>query len=553
MRRTGTFCLTAAAFGAFALTALKADVIVYDISVAAKMAASAGGGAGGGAGGNPGAAGAAEGAAPMPAAGGMGDMPAGAGGQIPGQPRPANVSLRITLQGDATVQGRLISYRHPSLKDSISFSMDVDPIEMIEAPTLLQQLNRRVGQAGKDPAALMAAAVWGLKKGLLKDFYATIDKVLAIDPKYEAAVRVLELKKKLDESLPENAAAENELKSIVQRPGMRVVSSKHYILLTDTPSKAEAGRRRNRADERLALLEQTHEVFLQFFTANGVNGLEVPHERLKAVLFNEYRDYHDFVSAANASSSGSSGFWDARRNVCVFHDGAAGEETAALENIHKGIKDVAEQARRQRGDPNLVRFAKAVELLVEVSRENASVRSVTRAATLQMAGSTGLLPRQVMVPQWVRDGLATYFESPIDAAWSGVGAVSDKRLASERTALPFDQIIGDQVAGSLPPAGGRSREGGPSWALTHYLFENRLPELITYYRMIGEMPADVVLGPDVLAQVFSRAFGGSPRQVELDWRNNMRTLKSDVDAIKETGKVTKSRSLQSNAATEGAM
>jgi hypothetical protein len=465
MQRNGRFLLMTATVGFLAATGLNADVIVYDISVATKMAASVGGGAGGNPGAVPGAGAPIDGA-PMPNPGDMGDLPGASGGQIPGQARLPAANLRISLQGDATVQGRLISYRHPSLKDSISFSMDVDPIEVIEAPTLLQQLNRRVGQAGKDPAAMMGAAMWGLKKGLLRDFYLTIDKILEIDPKYEPALRVLELKKKFEEPLPDNPAAETELQRLVDRPGMRVVAGKHYLMLTDTPSKAETGRRRNRADERLALLEQTYETFLLFFAANGVDGLEIPKERLKVVLFNEYRDFHDFKNAVNPPTSGQSGFWDAGHNVCVFHDGAAGEEAAALENIHKRIKDVAEQARRQRGDPNFIRFAKAIELLVEVSKDNANVRAVTRDATLQLAGSTGLLPRQVMVPQWVREGLAMYFESPIDAAWSGVGSVSDKRLASERAGMPLDQIIGDQAAAMPLPPGVHSREGGPAWALT---------------------------------------------------------------------------------------
>jgi hypothetical protein len=64
---------------------------------------------------------------------------------------------------------------------------------------------------------------------------------------------------------------------------------------------------------------------------------------------------------------------------------------------------------------------------------------------------------------------------------------------------------------------------------------------------------DVVLGPGVLTQVFGRAFGDNPRAVELEWRNNMRTFKSDVDVIRETGKVTKSRSLLSNNPGENPM
>lgn len=532
MRFIARCLLAVLAIGTLA-TALSADVIVYDISAAARLASGAGGG------GNAGAGAEAQpmGASADPMAAGLG----AAGTDPSGIPKPANTTLRIALQGEATLQGRLVTYRHPSLKDQLAFHLDVDPMEIVEAPTLLQQFNKRFGQAGKDPAAMMKAAVWGLKKGLLRDFYSSMDKVLAIDPKYEPALKVLEMKKTVEAALTENPATEQELKALVQKPGMRIATSKHYILLTDTPSKAEAGRRRNRAEERLALLEQNYEIFIQLFTAQGVQGLEVPKERLKVILFQEYRDFHDYQNTLNPTLSSTSGFWDPARNVCAFHDGGTSEEFTALDNIAKGIKNQAEQARRQRGDPNLIRFAKTIDLLVEVSRENADVKTVTREGTLQLAGSTGLLPRQVMVPLWVKDGLATYFESPADAAWAGVGAVSDRRLAPERANLPLDLIVMDQAAGGL--GGTRSLSGGPSWALTHYLFENRMPELMNYYRMLAEMPADVVLGPDVLAQVFERAFGGDRKRVELEWRNGNRALKSDVEIIKETGKVTKSRNL----------
>src|SRR6185369_10439767 len=145
------YCLAALAAAFLTTTTLSADVISYDISAAAKLAASAGTGAGAnpgagaGAEGQPGTSAGADPAAAQAAAAGFAGA-AGAAAML----KPAVATLRITLQGEATVQGRLVTYRHATVKDQLAFHLDVDPIEVVEAPTLVQTFNKRFGQAGKD-------------------------------------------------------------------------------------------------------------------------------------------------------------------------------------------------------------------------------------------------------------------------------------------------------------------------------------------------------------------------------------------------------------------
>ena len=101
-----------------------------------------------------------------------------------------------------------------------------------------------------------------------------------------------------------------------------------------------------------------------------------------------------------------------------------------------------------------------------------------------MAGNTGLLPRHVRIPSWVHEGLATYFETPNGAMWSGIGAVNESRLSLYR-ALERDRehsnigfIVGDQIfdyAGSL---GAKLHGYGQAWALTHFLMEKHFDKFI---------------------------------------------------------------------------
>ena len=99
----------------------------------------------------------------------------------------------------------------------------------------------------------------------------------------------------------------------------------------------------------------------------------------------------------------------------------------------------------------LIRFARTLELLTQVAEEASDIEVVSHETTHQLAGSTGLLPRDVRVPQSAHEGLAAYFESPNDAAWAGIGAVNEERLgwyralASDREHSNIDFTVSDQI------------------------------------------------------------------------------------------------------------
>jgi hypothetical protein len=457
-----------------------------------------------------------------------GGQPGGGGGR----------TLRIMLTGKTTVNpGRTVTYVHPTIKDPLYFPLELVEIKKVATPQ--QDYGKRLSKAGKDADEILKAGVFALKRGLLREFHGAVKKALENNPDHAEAKRIVELKSQIDKPLPESPDEEKEIRRYVKRSSMRIARSNHFILLHDTPEKAEKGRK-NRAKARLDLLEQVYESFLLLFHAQDVE-IDIPKERMRVVLFNEEKDFKEFATNLSPSLSKAAGFWEPDRNVSVFYDHATTAEYRTLDQIEKLLKQKADEAKRNRtgNTRDLVQFTNTLALLIDVSRENADIEVVSHEATHQMAGNTGLFPRHVMVPSWAHEGLATYFEAPGDATWAGIGAVNKERLdwyralEKDREHSNIDFIVGDQIFDYARSHSGLLHGYGQAWALTHFLMETHLKEFVAYYRQLGEMPPDTHLTPEILTELFDKAFGKDRRALDEEWRSYMNGLKTDLERLEE--------------------
>jgi hypothetical protein len=177
---------------------------------------------------------------------------------------------------------------------------------------------------------------------------------------------------------------------------------------------------------------------------------------------------------------------------------------------------------------------------MDVERENTDITVVSHECTHQMAGNTGLFPRHVDTPSWCHEGLATYFENPRDGTWAGIGAVSGRRIQSYRQLSKADRvhsnitfIIRDEIFDKARTGRGVEFAYGQAWALTHFLLENHLKEFVDYYRILGDLPPDVKLNPEVLESVFTRVFGSDLVFLDSEWRQYMNKLKTDIEKLEE--------------------
>lgn len=456
--------------------------------------------------------------------------------------RIPNSGLRMALQGRTTVNpGGTVTFNHPKF-GTLYFALNDVEIHKVDSlgDIFRKKLNRAKNAADADQ--LMEVAEWALHNGMLTGMYQAVAAVLEIDPEHEAAKRIRDVKRRIDEPLPEKQEQEDALRQSVPVPGMRIARSKHFILLHDTPEKPAEGRKLPRAEERLELLERVYESFLLKFYSRGVE-LDIPDERLKVVLFNDYEMFKDYAVSLSPSLASAAGFWSPATNISIFFDHGTDEDFQTLRDLAKEVHDTADQARRlgARNVGNVIRFARSLDLLVQVAQEASDIEVVSHEATHQMAGNTGLFPRGVRVPAWAHEGLATYFEAPNDAAWAGIGAVNEQRLdwyralASDREHSNIDFIIGDQIFDYAGNHGATLHAYGQAWALTHFLMEHHLDKFMEYYRRLGEFPPETPLSSEVLTKIFNEVFGEKHDILELQWRDYMRSLKTDIEVILEGG------------------
>ncbi|MBC8871664.1 MAG: DUF1570 domain-containing protein [Planctomycetes bacterium] len=452
--------------------------------------------------------------------------------------RSPRTTLTIPIQGKTTVNpGKTVTFRHPRF-GTLYFALE--NVRIYELPTTESLAAQRLSVAIRqnDADQVMEAARWCLHHGLLSKFYEAVGKVLEINPQHTEALHVAALKRRMDVPIGSSSDQEAELRKFVSKADMKFKASKHFILMHDTPDEPAPNHTMPRADERLELLETVYESFLLRFYSQGVE-LEIPREPLKAVLFSDYRHFLDFAKRLSPELGSAAGFWTKAENVSVFFDQGTHESFAPLKQLTEQMQQMKEAAPDNvtPRTKDIVRMAGTFALLLEIAQENSDIEVVSHEATHQMAGNTGLMPRHVLTPTWAAEGLATYFESPHDAAWSGIGAVNKQRLHSYRDLQRDRQhsdigfIVGDQIFTQAQTNDAALYAYGQSWALTHFLMEKRFDELMTYYRRLGEMPPDVILAPELLDKVFTEVFGKDRTRLDSDWRTYMRTLKTDLEKI----------------------
>ncbi len=451
--------------------------------------------------------------------------------------------LAIKLRGTTTrAPGGAVFYRHPKFG---RITLDQDRIhEYQKMESVASLMNKKFSgiKGSTDAEEVFEVANECLRRGMLDKFHEGIDLVLQLDPQHEDALRVKRVKQLIDTPLGDSSKEEQELEAYVGNSRMEIAKSAHYILLHDTgDDPIHPSRKQSRSEERLELLETVYEAFLMRFWSAGVE-LEIPQERLKVVLFHEHSDYLAFATSISPSLSSTAGFYDPKSNIAFFFDQGTHESYEGLKALLEIYEDNVETLRRS-GVPagDAVRSAETLGLLVQVEQEKEDIEVVSHEGTHQLAANTGLLPRDVMVPSWVHEGLATYFESPEEASWAGFGTVNETRLEwysalakGDREHSNVDYIVGDEIFDLAASHGSVLHAYGQAWALTHFLMENHFEEFMEFYRRLGEMPPDVVLNSELLNEVFNDVFEEKKRStMNRSWHTYMNSLETDDEVLEK--------------------
>ncbi|MEW4456405.1 DUF1570 domain-containing protein [Bremerella sp. JC817] len=449
--------------------------------------------------------------------------------------------LVFILQGRASVNpGATVTFRHSTFGN---LYMNASDVKIFKVPSVQSQAVNQLNsaKAAGDLSGCLDAARHALRVGKLDIFYQACKAAWEIDPNDDRVKKLVDLKMKITKPVPIDPAQEKIMRDFTKnRADMSFLRSKHFLLLHDTGDKKDRRTGKTRAEERLELLETVYESFMMKFCLEGVE-LDVPDKLLMVVLFAEHSEYLQFVNLLGPDLASAAGFFHRIDNVAVFYDQGTDQSFEVLNMLNKRIQSQRDEIVRRKigGLADVIRFADTLSLLIEVKRENLDIEVVSHEATHQLAANTGLMPGNAPVPVWAAEGLATYFESPKQAAWSGIGAVNAERLGWYRELAPIrnisniDFIASDQIFTRAANNFSTLHGYGQAWALTHFLMDKHFDKLIEYYRELGKMPKATHTTPEELQKVFDKVFGKDKQALDGQWRAYMRSLKTDLEQTLE--------------------
>lgn len=443
--------------------------------------------------------------------------------------------LSIVLEGKAKILAMgVIEFTHPM--GTIALSRDNATV--IKCPTKQEEFDRLFLKAKRSGTIedFLAAANQAIRRGLLKEFKECCNAAYHADPEHPAIKRLLEARDRMRQPIDDGDRPLDELKEFVDRESMVVATSPHYVMLHDTGKSTSGKGRKTRSEKRLELLETVYQSYFMKFALDGVV-LPAPTERMKVVLFGEEKDYLSFSTQLDSSLGSALGYWSPKNNIAVFFDQGTTQRMRALQALSEELQRQKIKARGTVVSKETAHLANTLELLVKIIREEDDIEVVSHEATHQLAGNTGLMPRDKVAMRWAHEGLASYFETSSDAGWGGIGAVNQgrlkgyRRVSSDPQRAPIEVLVSDLLFDAAKDGRERSDAYGQAWALTHFLMETRSKKLVEYYRKVSEISeSEEGIPREQLIEYFRDAFGDL-RDLESQWHRYMESLKTDTERM----------------------
>jgi hypothetical protein len=226
------------------------------------------------------------------------------------------------------------------------------------------------------------------------------------------------------------------------------------------------------------------------------------------------------------------GFLARRENLAVFSLDRLDAASVALRKNTEAIFVKIDRDAVLKKFPKGIDMGKAVEvqtlaLLHKALEEDSEIASVSHEGTRQLLAATGLLPRNVLAPQWIQFGVASVFETPKGSPWMSMGTAgssllmefnhlarfqrADKANQLDKPPAALDKVITDQYFREADAAKQkkddlRMKAQVTSWSLCFFLVRSKLDGLIRFHQELAKMPRDLELDSENLRLCFARAF-----------------------------------------------
>jgi hypothetical protein len=421
-------------------------------------------------------------------------------------------------------------------------------------PTVADLFNEKFAALAKEKASAgdyLDLAEWTLQHGLVHKFPEVMAKVVEADKGHSAAVAYLKIKAELDRKPGDDPFAATLRKDLLN--SYKLTETPHYLLVHNS-----AGDTALEVQTHAEHLEKAFRGFYYWFALRGI-ALTVPQNCQVVVLTSKEDDFERLRKILTSGPIVVDGFFARRESLGVMHSQRSDDPYKALTTFWEnwkgkgyqrfdllenkntglpknGVPQTIRQAAASQSVEALVNIAEAqmLALMLKALEQEAELATVSHEASRQLLFASGLLPRNVAIPEWILFGMGSFFETPLQSPWPTIGALSPYYLPRWRELKAKDpsqgwleksavdtlkKVVTDGYFRSLPSDGKpdslqhRLHEAAlrktrtVSWSLAYYLAQKHLDGLRQYFTELSKMPRDIELDDTVLLGCFTRAFG----------------------------------------------
>ena len=413
---------------------------------------------------------------------------------------PPGIPIVVTLEGKTEKVNRSVKLKTRVWPDELTFLSDTVTIYKSEPPR--DKLVKKVKNLVSDKANPTAEELWtagkeALMAGAPGSLFEVMDAMEKKFPAHEPSKIARTLAPKWEFEIPESESEEPGLRALVAaKPEMKIHRTPHFLILHDVDTGKKKGEKVSRFQRRCNLMERVYKSYLAFLYANG-HAVEPPKERMRVVFFNEQADFHAVAEQVMKTNNAKqiAGFYHRTLDASFFYDNASTESYRKMAEASADFEK--NKTKYMHGyNPDIIQTLKMFGALKEIIREENDMEVVSHEIIHHVSAATGLMPRDAPCPKWAAEGLATFFESPSDCTWSGIGAVNQRRLdgfrigvAAIRNQFDIDVLAHDAAFGTAARDFKMMEMAyAHGWSFTHFMMNRRFKQLVGYYKELGKLP-----------------------------------------------------------------
>jgi hypothetical protein len=323
------------------------------------------------------------------------------------------------------------------------------------------------------------------------------------------------------------------------------------------------------AEQRAQRLDHFYAGFYYWFALQG-KALEQPERRMICVLAKDVDQYKKLTRIFDEPPRAQDGFFSGIDNVVVFSPGRVDLKFVELESHARGFetnlkKDELSINSLWKGEPlpekvlkelrnaNLelatnIFYGRALGLAMRAAQEEGEIATITHEGVQQLVQVSGLLPRRVRMPESLRFGLASIFETPKSQAvgvllqpaiWPGIATphwlylpLAHELIKNENKTIKVDgereiplgslsilRVLNDQSFLDAEAADLKLRDfylekaRAEAWSLNYFLAKasksgggRYLDDLLEFYKQLDQLPRDQDIPQQTRLRLFVRAF-----------------------------------------------